>query len=177
MEAKQSKKPDNAPKRPKPTFWATFYAEFWRDAFRENKSLVHVDLSHNNILQQDVEVMADGLRQNHSIYGLHFSGNQGFIDNQGFLKPAVDYSKADSIINSRIGPELQAGQIKDRDRLGLQVGSNCWICEGWTQVTFKFEPGVSDDNPKHDPFKAIKLHLEFDQYIGDLMLPEDENDP
>jgi len=42
------------------------------------------------------------------------------------------------------------------------VGSNCWVCEGWTQVKFCFEPGVSDDTKEHDPLKGIKLHLEID---------------
>jgi len=41
-------------------------------------------------------------------------------------------------------------------------------------VKFTYEPGVSDENADHDPFKPIKLHLDIDQYQGDLMLPDTE---
>ena len=78
---------------------------------------------------------------------------------------------------TRIGPTLESAHIHDKNRIELQANSNCWICEGWTQVKFRFEPGVSDDTFNHDPFKAIKLHLEIDQYVGDLMLPDDPADP
>ena len=44
-------------------------------------------MSHNNIGLDDVEIMADGLKQNHSILGLHFIGNDGDIDVKGFLSP------------------------------------------------------------------------------------------
>ncbi len=39
-----------------------------------------------------------------------------------------------------------------------------------------FEPGVSDDTVDFDPYKGVKLHLEIDKYVGDLMMPETEGD-
>jgi hypothetical protein len=57
------------------------YAEAWRDAFKENKSLIHVDISNNRIDKIDVEIMAEGLKENHSIYGIHLNGNSGHVDN------------------------------------------------------------------------------------------------
>lgn len=53
--------------------------------------------------------MADGLKENHTIFGIHFNGNEGFINNFGFLEPANDQTKADSAMLTRIGPDLQAG--------------------------------------------------------------------
>ena len=41
-------------------------------------------------------------------------------------------------------------------------------------MKFSFEPGVNDDTMEHDPFKGIKLHLEIDKYVGDLMMPDDK---
>ena len=73
---------------------------------------------------------------------------------------------------TRLPSLLDSGKIKDSNSIQLQHNSNCWLCEGWTQIKFRFEPGVSDDNPEHDPFKPIKLHLQIDQYQGDLMLPD-----
>ena len=48
------------------------YAEKWNRMFTKNKSLLHVDLSHNKIKATDCEIIAEGLRPNHSILGLHF---------------------------------------------------------------------------------------------------------
>jgi len=56
----------------------------------------------------------------------------------------------------------------------LKATSNCWICEGWTQVTFNYQPGVSDDKPDHDKFVPIYLHCEFDGFREDLMMKKDE---
>ena len=82
------------------------FAEFWRDAFRENKSLIHLDMSHNNMPFIDCEIIADGLKDNHSIYGLHWTGNQGYVDNQGFVIPAMDETKADASVIRKIGADL-----------------------------------------------------------------------
>ena len=38
------------------------FSEPWARAFRKNESLIHVDMSHNNIRLDDVEIMADGLK-------------------------------------------------------------------------------------------------------------------
>lgn len=57
------------------------FSEAWRDALRENKSLVHVDISHNKMSKIDVEIIAEGLKENHSILGIHMSGNSGHVDN------------------------------------------------------------------------------------------------
>ena len=49
--------------------------------------------------------------------------------------------------------------------------SNCWICEGWAEHRFVYEPGKSDDYADHDPFVPINLHLDIDHFKADLMLP------
>lgn len=48
------------------------YAERWSKMFRINKSLVHVDMSHNHIKEIDCEIIGEGLKSNHNILGLHF---------------------------------------------------------------------------------------------------------
>ena len=40
------------------------WSDFWRDSLAVNKSLLHVDFSHNNLTLQDVEGFAEGLRTN-----------------------------------------------------------------------------------------------------------------
>ena len=62
-------------------------SEMWRDAFKINQSLLHLDISNNNFSQLDLEVMNEGLKENHSILGLHMMGNEGSTDAYGFIHP------------------------------------------------------------------------------------------
>ena len=71
---------------------------------------------------------------------------------------------------------LQGGVVKDSRKLELQNVSNCWICEGWSQHSFEYQPGVSDDQPEHDKFIPINLHLDIDHFEPDLMLPIDPDE-
>ena len=64
--------------------------------------------------------------------------------------------------------------IHDSRALELKKVTNCWVCEGWSEQRFTYKPGVSDDNPNHDEFKPIKLHLDIDHFEGDLMLQTEE---
>lgn len=57
------------------------FAEVWAECFKKNESLIHVDLSNNNVEGTDVEIIAEGLKSNHTILGMHFNGNAGYIDN------------------------------------------------------------------------------------------------
>lgn len=53
----------------------TDYAGQWSNMFLKNESLLHVDLSFNNINESDCNTIAQGLKGNHKILGLHFQGN------------------------------------------------------------------------------------------------------
>ena len=156
--------------------FAQGFSEPWANAYRKNKSLLHVDMSHNHIPLQDVEIIADGLKDNHKILGFHFSGNAGYIDDQGFMHPQLPYYVSESTVFTRMQTDLQGGIVNDSRKLEFENVSNCWICEGWSEVHFTYEPGVSDDNPNHDVFKPIDLHLELDHYKPDLMLPQKRNE-
>ena len=62
------------------------------------------------------------------------------------------------------------GQIKSKKLLKLKANSNCWICEGWTEFRFDFEPPHADkiDNDT----MPVNLHLSCDKYEGELLLRE-----
>ena len=44
--------------------FARGFSEYWSEAFALNKSLLHVDMSHNHLEATDVEIIAEGLRDN-----------------------------------------------------------------------------------------------------------------
>ena len=69
------------------------YAKAWSECFKKNTALIHVDISHNNLRTIEIEIIADGLKHNHSILGIHLRGNEGNIDAQGFVSTLLDLSR------------------------------------------------------------------------------------
>jgi len=106
--------------------------------FKENKSLIHLDLSHNNLRREDCDLMEEGLKDNHSLLGLHMLGNDVNTNSFGYFS-AKSSEPSDSHVVSRIKPILHTGTIS-RKRVELKSTSNCWICEGWSQVEFRWNP-------------------------------------
>jgi hypothetical protein len=67
----------------------------WSRMFSVNKTLIHVDLSFNNLKSPDVQMMGEGLKVNHTILGIHLMGNEARVDELGFVTPEkiVDSAK------------------------------------------------------------------------------------
>ena len=65
------------------------------------------------------------------------------------------------------------GKVQSKPLLSLHACSNCWICEGWTEVRFEWDPILSPVQP-HDPKTIpVYLHLSTDGYAPELILPEE----
>lgn len=90
-ERKSAKNDDLTLVMDKTLYAKTGYADAWRNMFSKNQSLVHVDLSYNMIKQEDCAVLAQGLKNNHRILGLHFQGNLGYIDALGHLHEGIPF--------------------------------------------------------------------------------------
>jgi hypothetical protein len=73
--------------------------------FKENKTLIHLDLSHNNLKKSDCEVIDEGLKENHTLLGIHMVGNEVNTNSQGFFKEGESDPSISHII-SRIKPTL-----------------------------------------------------------------------
>ena len=58
---------------------------------------------------------------------------------------------------SRLTPEMTIGTKK-------VFGSNCWICEGWSQVEFIIDPKNLNENPLITENSEIYLHLQKDDF-------------
>ncbi len=56
-----------------------------QNMFKENKVLIHVDLSHNNLKSADCELIEEGLKDNHTILGLHMIGNDYNTNSLGYF--------------------------------------------------------------------------------------------
>ena len=55
--------------------------------FEKNKDQIHLDLSCNLFNHEDTVILAQKLEKNKSIFGIHFSGNSGYVDPLGFIVP------------------------------------------------------------------------------------------
>lgn len=79
--------------------------------FEQNKSLIHLDLSHNGFMDEEIQIMSDGLKENHTILGMHMLGNEKSTDTLGYIT-ARDDNPAASHIMTRIKPVLDIGCVK-----------------------------------------------------------------
>ena len=68
-------------------------------------------MSNNKMDIDDCEIIAEGLKENHSILGIHFTGNAGYVDNQGFVVAGEDGTKSDNVLLTRLPSELVTGKI------------------------------------------------------------------
>lgn len=53
--------------------------------FIVNKNLIHLDLSHCGFTKSDCALMNLGLTENHTLLGIHMTGNEAGINYQGYL--------------------------------------------------------------------------------------------
>ena len=67
-------------------------AKSWAQCFRMNKTLIHVDIGNNNLEWLEMEIISDGLNKNHTILGIHVSGNRARVDSLGFIHKESDYA-------------------------------------------------------------------------------------
>lgn len=74
------------PPRKKIAQLETLSAQTWSEAFKKNKYLIHVDLSHNGFDSRELQIISEGLNSNHEILGIHLNGNEGEVDVEGFIK-------------------------------------------------------------------------------------------
>jgi hypothetical protein len=118
------------------------------DLFSKNNILVHCDFSYNNISFETTKKAAEGLDNNHSVYGLHWNGNQGYVDTDGYLIPsktslskALQPKHATAIAKIRIDGVRCLKEGKGHDK--AIPTENCWICEGWVQNTITYTPGIN----------------------------------
>ena len=151
----------------------------WRSAFALNKmflsntTLIHMDLSHNNLSVEDWAEISKGLNQNKTVLGLHMIGNSKDTNALGFIEKKPSFDPGLAHIHTRIHESLETGVLSHKRR-EFKASSNWWIWEGWLQVEFKFIPRKSTDDII-DEFTPVYIHLEWDDYEPDLLERNAEN--
>jgi len=62
----------------------------------ENINLLHLDLSYNHFGQNDIKAIGDGLKENHTLLGIHMQGNRAKVDLLGFVEPSQKTANQDT---------------------------------------------------------------------------------
>jgi hypothetical protein len=133
-----------------------------------HKQLVHLDISNNCFEKEECQVIAEGLSKNHHILGVHTAGNKADIDSLGFITPQDTFDVASQALWSRMP---QKRKYFSKKMIQQKASGRCWICEGWKEVEFTWantDPSLPDPEP-------VYLHLDFDDFKGDLLLKKADN--
>jgi hypothetical protein len=133
-----------------------------------------VDISNNDLSWSMMSVIGQGLSHNHTILGFHVKGNMAQVDSFGFIQKEKDRDTLAKLhVDTRLGSKHKMNTVKKET--DLSIIENCWLCEGWSQVSFEYTPGVSDTridlekSEQHDEKIPINLCLDCDHYSGDLL--------
>lgn len=131
--------------------------------FKESSSLLHLDISHNNINFVDSQHLSKEVVHNHSILGIHVDGNEMAIDDLGFITAVKKEDLQENFYaSSQIYYEINSPLTKFNKKLNtsqivrsIRSKNNCWICEGWREVKFTFRPNLVQNMEIHSKQHTI----------------------
>ena len=122
------------------------------DMFSVNQFLQHVDISNNYLSAKECEVIGEGLKDNHTIVGIHVQGNDCVVDSKGYIVPVENLNKTDVGHLHRRLLDTPRYKVKNYSRL------NCWICENWVEVKLDWKPSSGSLSGQ------VFIHLECDSF-------------
>ncbi|DAZ92574.1 TPA: hypothetical protein N0F65_012804 [Lagenidium giganteum] len=144
------------------------------DALANNKVLSHLDLSNNHLDMEDCNILARQLEYNHTLVGLHMSGNCGSMDSRGYLIPKqidsklVDQHKFYSIaLFEETYSESGSGSFPTH--LAQVVDKYCWYCGNWSEYRFAWTPHFEVLSTQ-----SVHLHVSVDDWRGIEMERRDD---
>ena len=155
--------PKKVPEKPKePSPFAVELGEYFN---KNNLSLIHLDISHNNLNYEDCKLISDKSKANHAILGIHVDGNCMEINCLGFITPIEKLKNDKYFSESQIYYGINKGY--ELRKTGVELvrkirgKNNCWICEGFREIKFEYIPKEPILDPNNH---LVKLHLNFDDY-------------
>ena len=156
----EPKKIQEKPREPSP--FAVELGEYFNKA---TLSLIHLDISHNNLNYEDCKLISEKSKVNHAILGIHVDGNCMEINCLGFISPIEKLKNDKYFSESQIyygmneGYELRKTGVETVRK--IRGKNNCWICEGFREIKFEYIPKEAIVDPNNH---LVKLHLSFDDY-------------
>lgn len=71
--------------------------------------------------------LKNNIKDNHTLIGLHLTGNEAEIDGAGYIHPFVNDLKS-------ITSHYSTVSLEDHSQFDINNRTNCWICENWIPV-------------------------------------------
>ena len=155
--------PKKIPEKPKePSPFAVILGEYFT---KTSLSLIHLDISHNNLNYEDCKLISEKSKINHNILGMHVDGNCMEINCLGFLSPVEKLKNNKYFCESQIyygmNKEYELRKTGIETVRKIRGKNNCWICEGFREIKFEYIPKEPIEDPNNH---LVKLHLNFDDY-------------
>ena len=169
IEIKQIKVPER-----KPSAFAEEFASYIKNPLC---SLIHINISHNNLPYIDCELIAEEAKSNRNILGFHVDGNEMKTDQLGFIIPIKKEQKNKNFF-SKSQIYYEAEKYKDIPQVlvspinKMRSSNNCWVCECWNEVEFSLDFNNKEIKPK---YIVVKLHLDFEDYAPCDMIYKKKN--
>eukprot|EP00930_Biecheleria_cincta_P082941 TRINITY_DN72577_c0_g1_i1.p1 TRINITY_DN72577_c0_g1~~TRINITY_DN72577_c0_g1_i1.p1 ORF type:complete len:1091 (-),score=204.41 TRINITY_DN72577_c0_g1_i1:564-3836(-) len=145
--------------------------------FAETTVLRHMDLSKCELSADCCRILADGMKENTSLMGLHISGNEARLDPLGLIVPnpprtsvmGVKPSSNEAHVDQSVAPNPPgafnpvqenpgSGGLDKIYGTGLEMEFDrcCWQCERWRETRLSYVPVISGpDSPDVWVFTAI----------------------
>jgi len=103
--------------------------------FSDGDILFHLDISYNGLCADDMQTLADGIKGNFTLFGLHVTGNEATVDDVGFIIPQppgkgseneaeLERLELDNPEQAKLLKEeyaRQRGELVDREKVRLGI--------------------------------------------------------
>jgi len=176
-------------------------AKMMASLFEEGKVLFHLDLSYNSLSCAFCSILADGLRRNHTLFGIHLMGNAASVDDLGFIVPRqdtvpiakgaegwqdVEYENQVNDLVRAVPRKLEnhwkkkeGGHqaLEARTAAWTSVQRNvdrCWICENWSSHDITYIPGYSGSEECPDDVTSVNCFFSVDGFQKPTVLKRSE---
>lgn len=143
----------------------------------KNHNIVHIDLSNNGFSFAESTLIGKALEHNHSVYGIHFEGNSGWVDWKQFIHPldrkeTRKYGHWEPLMSKKL---KGVSWVDSTDKLKYLIASkfihdSCWICDGWVEIELTWSNGRSGNQKP-----PIFAHFKHEGFVPVFIKPNQYN--
>jgi hypothetical protein len=149
---------------------------------QDNKTLMHLDISNNHFTLAQAERISKALRRNNTIYGLHFTGNKGYMNSEAYL--VVDDPDFEDNFSPHISKPLDSMRRSEFNNLSQydsvhEIKNICWICDAWLELEFEWSDNEKlrvdiEDAEMPEEHGPVFLHFKHEDYRPIWMKPDED---
>ena len=124
---------------------------------KKNRTLTHLDASYNHFTRKNTVELSKSLKTNHVLLGLHYEGNEGWVDSRGFLRCSQTNVKSNKLAMGGLCGVVRLSGADVRTKL-----PSCWCCTSWDEEVFEFKVERNGGDEDQSPSEGVYLCLSID---------------